>query len=384
MGITVGVFALIVVLSVFNGFEDVVISLYNSFDSDIKIQADSGKYFYPDPEKISKFKEIEGIKSISEVLEENALIKFRKNQTIATLKGINKDYLETTGLDSMVVVGEAVISYDSINYAIIGSGIAGKLGIVIFDNTTSLQIFYPKKGSSDKYYLNPEDAFNRKNIILSSIFSIQQEFDAKYIIVPLEFIRPLVSESLAVTSLEANIFDNADLKAIKKTVKKIFGAGFIVKDRYEQHDWLYKIMRSEKLMVFLILSLILIIAAFNLIGSLLMLSLEKKKDMMVLKSMGAQPGLIRKIFFFEGLLLSISSAVLGIGLGTIVCWLQMKFQLIKIASSGGTFVLEAYPVSFKATDFLWVFLIVIVLGLISSLLPARTAYKTLSIRDLHK
>jgi lipoprotein-releasing system permease protein len=261
--------------------------------------------------------------------------------------------------------------------------VAIKLDINLEDFANILYVYFPKKGNSASFYLNPERAFNARPISPGGVFAIQQDFDSRYTVVPLSFMRDLVSEPVRVTSIEVTLKNNKNTKNIKKAIKSIFGDDYKVKDRYEQHQWLYKITKSEKLVVFLILSLILVIAAFNLIGSLLMLSLEKKKDMMILKSMGAEARLIRNIFFLEGIILSLSAAIIGIALGAFVCWLQMRFGFVKI-SAGTTFVIDAYPVSFKAMDFVWVFLSALVVGLFSSWLPARTAYKELNVRDIDR
>lgn len=382
-GITVGTIALIVILSVFNGFEDVVISLYNSFDSDIRITADSQKYFEADSLLYQKIRKIEGVRNVTGVIEENVLVKSRQNQTITTLKAIDSNYISSTGIDSMMLFGDAVLQEGGNEYAIVGSGVAGKLGLNLFDNTLPMQVYFPRKGNPNAFLLAPEKAFTIMNITPAGIFSIQQDFDSKYILVPLDFMRTLVSEKQKVTAIEVSVLPRTDIRKVLNKVREITGKGFQVRDRFQQHTWLYKIMRSEKFMVFLILSLILIIAAFNLVGSLLMLSLEKKKDMMILRSMGAESHTIRNIIFFEGMMLSMFSALAGLALGALICFLQMKFQLIKLNSSG-TFVLDAYPVSMRLADFVWVFVVVLLIGFLSSWFPARSAYKELTLSDLHK
>jgi lipoprotein-releasing system permease protein len=383
LGILVGTFALIVVLSVFNGFEDVIVSLYNSFDSEIKINSVNSKYFTPDSIKLSELQRLEGIKAYTAVIEENALLKYKNNQTIAVLKGIDPNYIKNTGLDTMVRYGEPVLFDNNINYALVGTGIATKLDLNLDDFMNVLQVYFPKKGKSSAFYLNPEQAFNSKPINPGGVFSIQQDFDSKYVVVSLNFLREVVNEPIKVTSIEITLLPGTKIKDVKKNIEALYGSQFEVKDRLEQHKWLFKITRSEKLVVFLILSLILLIAAFNLIGSLLMLSLEKTKDMMVLKSMGAESKLIRNIFFIEGILLSLSAAIIGIGLGALVCWLQMKYGFVKI-NAGTTFVLNAYPVSFRFMDFVWVFIAALIVGLLSSWLPARTAYKELNVKDINQ
>ncbi len=393
IGVMVGSFALIVVLSVFNGFEELVLKLYNSFDPDIKVSPVKGKYFNPTfkdsastisfgeaSEMLSRVQDWSETNKASYTIEENALVKYKDRQTIAKIKGITPEYLPSMGVDSMIYVGNGVITQDQVPQAIVGAGVASKLDLNIYSESSSLQLYVPT-GKTSNFSFDPTDAFKRKNIQTSGIFSIQQKFDEKYILVPMDFIRELVDEEMKITGLEVNVKDKADIPAVKQRLTSMTGKNFEVKDRFEQHAWLYKIMNAEKLAVYLILSFILVIAAFNLIGALLMLVIEKKKDMAVLKSMGANSNLIMKIFFLEGIMLSSIGALLGIALGTLVCWLQMKYELIKL-NSGNTFVLNAYPVSFKLDDFILVFLTVVVLGLIASYYPARTAYKQLTVEDL--
>lgn len=383
IGITVCATALIIVLSVFNGLEDLMISLYNSFDSDIKITLEEGKYFEPDSSSIAKLKFINGFESYSEVVEEKVLLEYKSEQYIATAKGISQEYLESINLDSMIIYGEPLLKFDEINYAILGVGVASKLDIGYFDYSNLIHIYFPRK-SSGSFYLNPQSAFQRKNIIPSGVFSIQEEFDSKYILVPVDFLQEVAESIGKVTAIEANFKEGTNLKKVKSEICEIFNDNFDVKNRDEQHASLYKITRLEKYMTFLILSFILLIAAFNLVGSLLMLSLEKKKDMMVLKTMGAKAKFIKYIFFYEGILLSISSAIIGVLLGILLVWLQMTYGFIKLGGAGSTFIVDSYPVGLKGMDVLLVFLVVVVIGFISSYLPARSANKDISIKDLHK
>jgi len=383
LGITICAAALIIVLSVFNGLEDLMISLYNSFDSDFKITPIEGKYFEVDSIQNEKLVNLQDLVGFTGVIEENALIEYDETQTIATIKAISPEYLDLTGLDSMMVYGDVILQDEEFDYAILGYGVASKLDLIYFDYSKSLHIYFPKKGRGS-FILNPSSAFNSRNILPVGIFSIQEDFDSKYIIVPIDFMRKLVLQGNKVTSVEINFAKGTKLAEKKLILERIFGDNFNVKDREEQHASLYRITRLEKYMTFIILSFILLIAAFNLIGSLLMLSLEKKKDMMVLKSMGAQSGMIRKIFFYEGLLLSFSSAVIGILLGMLITWLQMQFGLVGLGGDGSTFIVDAYPVKLRGMDVLLVFVVVILIGFVSSYLPARSAQKDLTVKDLHK
>ncbi|NLJ07839.1 MAG: ABC transporter permease [Sphingobacteriales bacterium] len=382
-GITIGTMALIIVLSVFNGFEQVILSLYNSFDPDFKIVPLSGKYFQLDNDDIIKIRQMEGIVSLSQVIEENALIKYQDNQTIATLKGMSEDFLMATGLDSMIVAGDPFLEDNDNYYAVIGAGVASKLGMNTFSQSSYLQIFFPNRKQPSVFSTTPGSLFKQLNIVPSGIFQVQQDFDEKYLIVPLAFIRELVRQPEKYTSIELIVSQNTDKKAVEKQLDELLTGKAVVQNRMEQHKWLYNIMRSEKFVVYLILSFILIIAGFNLIGSLIMLSIEKKKDMMILNSMGLDKKSIYRVFFYEGMFLSLFSAVAGLLLGTLVCLIQMKFGIIKLAQ-GTTFVIDAYPVALKWMDFLWVFITVVFLGFLSSYFPAKVALKNLSLEDLNQ
>lgn len=394
IGVTVGSFALIVVLSVFNGFENVVLSLYNSFDSDLKVTPKKGKYFHPvadlpkgDTTKktvhlLDEIKQWNQVANASYVIEENVLVKYDNRQTIATMKAVAPDYVSAMGVDTMIYGGQDYLKKGETPFAIVGAGIASKISLNIYDETGKMAIFTPDQSLSG-FNLNPKKAFRKKRLKTSGIFSIQQDFDDKYFVAPLSFGRKLLNEQERVTGLEVSVKSDGMLEKVRARLKETLGTDFEVKDRYQQHAHLYQVMRFEKLAVYLILTFILIIAAFNLIGSLLMLAIEKKKDMAILKTMGAGSNAIQRIFFLEGLLLSMSGALVGLGLGSFVCWLQMKFQLITLAGNS-TFVLDAYPVDFEWLDFIAVFLTVTILGIVASYYPARVAYRQLSVKDLQQ
>ncbi len=393
VGVTVGSFALIVVLSVFNGFERTVLSLYNAFDSDLRMKPVKGKYFDPSAAGgydtasasgaqavIKKIRGWGGVVDATYVIEENVLVKNQERQAIATIKAIKPDYLSSMGIDTMLYSGEPVLQVRNQAMAIVGAGVARRLGLNVYSKNQELALYTPKNQPM-RFRLDPKEAFRRKTTGASGIFTIQQEFDDKYLVLPLGFARSLVNESHRVTALEIDKRDGANSKAIETKLKELFGDNFEVENRYQQHATLYQVMRSEKTAVYMILTFILLIAAFNLIGALLMLAIEKKKDMAILKAMGASATQIRNVFFYEGLLLSFSGALAGLGLGSIVCWVQMKYKLIKF-SAESTFVLNAFPVKFEWTDFAVVFVTVIVLGFIASYYPAKIAYRQISVEDL--
>lgn len=365
-GVAIGTMALIVVLSAFNGIEDLVLSLFNSFDPQIRITVKEGKTFDASSSVFYDIKKMDGIAHFTEVLEENVLLKYKDKQTISIIKGVSSEFIPMNRMDTMITDGEFVLNYDSVNYTVLGQGIAYNLGVNLLNYTEPIQVYAPKR--SKKTSMNPEDAFKNLSILPSGTFSIQHDFDSKYIIVPLTFARELLDYSNQVTAVEISLTQNTNTKEIQNKIQSLLGENFEVKDRYQQHDFLYKIMKSEKWAVFLILSFILIIATFNVIGSLTMLIIDKKKDLKILWNMGASTSLIRKIFFIEGLFISLSGAVIGLVAGLLVCLAQIHFKIITLQ---GSFVMEAYPIKLEVTDFVLVLLTVFIIGAFAAWLPAK-------------
>ncbi len=367
----VGTMALIIVLSVFNGFESLVKSLFNSFDPDLKITLVEGKTFNPleiDKDRIEK---LSGVIRYTEVLEETALLKYQDRQTIVTLKGVGENFEKFSGLDSMVVHGNLILERGEYDYIVLGYGVAHLLGANLNDQQEPISVFAPRRIGNFGAF--PEQAFSNRALFPSGIFSIQQDFDTRYALVPLRFAREIFDYGTEVSSIEIGLERSNGTETIKESVKQFVGQRYQVKDRYEQQELLYKIMKSEKLAIFLILSFILFIATFNIIGTLSMLILEKKKDISVLHSMGASKKLIKRIFFTEGLLITLAGALAGMFLGALVCWIQIKFGIVPLqaGSEAGTFIIDAYPVQMKVMDFLKVLLIILIIGIPASWLPAR-------------
>ena len=361
----VGTMALIIVLSVFNGFGNLVMTLYDAFDPDIKITSMVGKTFKPDSIHLEKMKNLPGVKYVNLTLEENALLRYREKQTIATIKGVSEDFLSSTKISDKLLEGSPVLQEDSNDFALIGGQIAYMLGLRTDDPIHTVGIYVPKRGGRLESTLDPDEAFTSRNIHASGIFAIQQDFDSKYVIVPLRFARELIGHNENVSALEIALQPDADLNNVLSELKKISGYGLSVKDRYQQHDFLYKIINSEKLAVFLILGFILLIATFNIIGSLTMLIIEKKKDIASLLSMGADLNLVKSIFLLEGLLISLSGAIIGLILGGLICWLQLRFGFIKLENSE-SFVVDSYPVLMQPLDFVYVFVTVFAIGALAS------------------
>jgi lipoprotein-releasing system permease protein len=376
-GVTVGTMALIIVLSVFNGLESLVRSIFNTFDPDLKITPVAGKTFIPDSASLSLLSNINGVACYSLCVEENALLRYGEKQYVATIKGVDENYAQVTGIDSSMWDGGFILrSEQGRPYAVPGIGIANYLGMRV-NFITPLNIYVPKRtGGTD---LNPEDAFIRNYILLSGIYQVEQEYDSKYVFIPIDFARELLEYKSEVTSLEIKFENDANESAVQKDVVRLFGKGFIVRNKYEQQEIFYKVMRSERIVIFFILTLILIIASFSIIGSLTMLIIEKERDIEILRSLGADNTLIRKIFIFEGWLISIIGAIAGILLGFAVCWIQQKYGILRLQSD--SLIVNAYPVVMKIKDFIIVPVTVLVIGFWAAWYPVRFLTKKYLTRN---
>lgn len=373
VGVGIGAMALIIVLSVFNGFDKLVISLFSSFNSSIQITPSHGKTFSLKSLPIDKIKRIPGIAYITEVIEEDALMKYKDNQSIVTIKGVSEAYKKMSGLDSMIVEGTFTLQDGNQDFAIVGNGVAATLGLNLQDYLNPIFVFVPRRDAS--FSGGFENAFNSEVIFPSGFFQIQYEYDIKYAIMPLRFVKKILVYDDERTSLEIDLVKEADQKKIQKQIEMIAGKDFIVKNRYQQQEILYQIMISEKNYIFLILTLILIIATFNVIGTLSMLILDKKKDIAVLQSMGANQLMVRLIFLFEGLLISFIGALSGLILGAIVCWAQIRFGFVRLGSADSSFIVSSYPVDIQIGDFIMVFLTVMTIGLLAAWYPVYNIKK---------
>ena len=366
-GVALGTIALVVVLSVFNGIDSLVKSLFSSFDPDLKITVTEGKTFDPNVLDMDAIKKIEDVALWATVLEENAMLKYTNRQGIATVKGVSDNYPYVTGLDSLIINGNMTLKNDGFNYAIVGLGVASDLGIGL-TFTDPIQIFSAKKGS--QVSMNINNAFNRSYIYPSGIFSVQEQIDVKYILTPLDFARKLFDEPVNVSAIEIKLKSNADVNEIQRNIQDIVGEKFHVKNKYQQHELIYRVMNSEKWAIFLILTFILIIASFNILGSLSMLIIDKKDDIDILKSMGASYEIIKRIFLFEGWLISFLGAVSGIIFGVIICFVQIQFAIIKFPGNG-SFAVPAYPVEIHPSNIILIFITVLFIGFLAAWYPVR-------------
>ncbi len=366
-GVAIGTMVLITVLSVFNGFDSIIKSLYNSFDPELKITIAEGKTFDPGMYSFDEIKKNTSVEYYSEVLEENVLLRYGDRQHIATVKGVDGQYHRVTGVDSMMVDGVYSLWDGERPMAVVGLGVAYHLAIGL-NFLNPINIYVIRRGGNIS--MNPERAIKRRFIFPSGMFSIEQEINSRYLLVPLAFARELLQHSTEVSAIELKLEEDCDGDLVQQEIQGILGDKFLVKNRNEQNELFYRIMKSEKWAIFFILSFILVIASFNVIGSLTMLILDKKNDITTLDSMGASASLIKRIFLLEGWMISISGAVIGLILGSLISWLQAKYGLIKLSGSG-SFIIDAYPVVFQLQDVAKVFLTVIAIGFLAAWIPVR-------------
>jgi lipoprotein-releasing system permease protein len=365
IGVTIGTFALIVLLSAFNGLESWVVSLYDSFDSDFKIEAVDRKFFNEKEIDLKALKEISAISFITPVIEENGLVRYRERQYLATFKGVGNAYSKHTGIDSMMVAGDFDLQYGNKPAAVAGAGVAFALTLNVNDSFYPMQLYVPKRNAG--YTLNPEEAFHNDIIFATGIFQIQPEFDNKYIIIPIDYARNLFDRVEELSSLEIAVKPNSNVKKTQANIQQILGERFKVSNRFEQHQLLYKIINAEKWAVYLILTFILIIATFNIIGSLTMLIVEKSDDIIILRNLGADESMLKRIFFIEGLMISLTGSLLGLLIGFAAIFFQIKYEWVKIVDD------MPYPMQVKVTDVLFVLLTVIIIGAFSAWIPAGKA-----------
>jgi lipoprotein-releasing system permease protein len=371
-GITLGTMALIIVLSLFNGLDHMIRSLFGSFDPDIKITAVEGKTFKADSIFLGRVKTVPGTAVWCQVLEDNALLKYRDRQAIATIKGVGPEFTKVSGIDSLLEDGEIHFEAGQTPLGVIGKELANELGIGL-NFINPINLYVPKR--SAHILLNPLQAVNHRYLFPSAVFAVQQEYDSKYLIVPLDFARDFFDyRSGEVSALEVSVTDNRMTGDIIKKLQSILGKEFKITDRLGQHADIYRVMSSEKWAIFLILGFILMVASFNTISSLTLLMLEKKSDMQILRGMGTSQVKIRQVFLWEGLLVTGIGMVIGLLLGACFCWLQQQFGIIRFPETG-SFVVNVYPVRMLVSDFLLVMLLVGVIGYLAAWVPLRVMKK---------
>lgn len=367
--------ALIIILSVFNGFEEVVLKMFNTITPHLVIAPAKGKTFDPNAIYFKQLKKDQAIYSYTEVLSENALLRYNDKQSVGLVKGVSADYLKNKSLDTITKVGKFVIHNSEGANAVIGSAIQNYLMVNPNDTFTQLQIYSPKKDIVASS-VNPADDFTALYIPVSGIFEVQQDFD-NLAIVPLSFARKLLQEETNISSIEINLKKGVNADDFKLKIQDRLGVQFVVKDRIEQNKALYNILSTEKWAVYIILTFIVIIAIFNIIGSLTMLVIDKMKDIAILSGLGAGKKLIKRIFLFEGMMITMAGCIFGLIVGLLFCLAQQKLGMIKM-SEENLMMSNAYPIGLKWKDFLLVFITVSVFSFVASALSSNLSVKNIN------
>ncbi len=379
--VAVGTMALIVVLSVFNGMEDLFFGLHSKFNPDLQIALSKGKSFECDKIFLEKIRQVKGVKVVSEIIEDNALLKYKQTQMVVTIKGVSENYATQSRIANTILYHRLddkdkkagfVIDDDEQMYAIIGREIAYYMSISVKNEFDMLQFWYPKRLQKiNLSSTNPEKNFHIKNIFAGGIFTLESNYDSKYVFVPIRFAEKLLDYQGKRTSLEVKINDNESLETVQNRLKKFLGNKFTVKTNREQQAHFLRALKIEKFFMYITLSFILGVASFNIFFALMMLAIDKKKDLAILSAMGAEDITLQKIFFFEGIIIAISGAIVGMFLGIGLCVLQQVFGFITLGTS--TTIVSAYPVRIDGIDIFYTFLSVTIITILASFYPALKA-----------
>ncbi len=378
-GVAFATAALIIVLSVFNGLEGLLRSLYGSFDPQLKIEAAKGKSFEINAALIAKVKSIPGVEIVTEVIEDYAYVRYRDADLIVTIKGVSGNFIDHHRLDDHVDEGKLKLYENGINYAIVGRGVKYALSINLDDDFNLLQVFYIKNLKFSPS-LDPSRLYSHQAIKPGAVFSIEKNYDENYIFLPLEFVRELMDYGNKRTALEVKTTGTSDTKIIQDEIKQKLGESFIVLTNEEQHRDLYRLLKIEKLFTFLALSMLITIGSINIFFSLMMLAIDKKKDISILTAVGAGQNLIRKIFLTEGALISFIGAATGLILGGLICWMQDRFGLVSMGMENA--VVPDYPVKMKWIDFVSTSGVIVFITFLVSIYPASRAAKFYSADQL--
>ena len=370
VGIAIGTAALVLVLSVFNGFENLVLDMYNVFDPHIKITSAEGKNFQ-NKKIIDLLLLEEEINVFSSVLEEKVLVEYNKKQYLATIKGVDTNYNKLTNFDSILVNGDYIDNFQKTNVAVVGRGVAYYLSMNIGSFFENMTIYLPNRNS--KNMLKIENAFVSSSISPVGIFGVQQEIDSKYIITPISFVQNLIQKQQYVSAIEINLKEKSKMLDFQKMLSEELGEKYLIKNQYQQQDFLFKILNTERLVVLLILIFIMIISAFNIISSLAVLIIDKKNDIDQLNNLGLDKQSIRKVFTYKSMLGVLSGSFFGLLFGFSLAYLQQEFGFVKMGE--GSFVIDAYPVKILLKDLIFIQIIVLMIGFVASLLTSRLMLK---------
>lgn len=368
LGIMVSAAALIIVLSVFNGMQGMIGGWFNAFNPDFEITIKEGKSFAVDSFPKEQIAQLPEVKHVSEIVSDMVLATYDDRQELIRLKGVDRTYSTRNDYGKMLIDGTFDLWRGEQPCAVLGTIIAGKF-IIQLNNYDLVKLYYPKR--TKKNLANPAEAFNTLYLYPTGVFCTNTSYDEDYVFCPIEFARELMRYEGEVTAIEVQLHDHVNVDKCQDNIKKIAGPEFNVRNKYEQEESLFKTMKSERMVTFVILAFILLVAAFNIIGSLGMLIMEKQNDTNTLRTMGASNALIQRIFLYEGLSTSLLGGLLGLLLGSIICILQQTLHIVKLGGQGSNYIISYYPVDMHATDFLLVLATILVISLITSIIPAK-------------
>ena len=371
VGVAFGTAALLCTLSVFNGFHDLIGSLYTAFDPEVKIVAAKGKSFAADDPALEAVRRLPEVEVASASYTDNALILFRGNPQVITLKGVDDHFERVTGIRSILYPENGTYQLESagLSYGIPGIGLASMMGSVDYG---SIQICAPTRGERINL-ANPAASFNAEDLYSSGVcFAVsQKQYDEAYMIAPLAFAQRLFEHEGTLTSLELKLKPSADPEQALRRIRQTLGSGFKALNRAEQQEDTFNVMNIEKTMAYFFLTFILLVACFNIVGTVSMLMIDKRADVVTLRSLGADEGLIFRIFLCEGSMISFLGAVAGTLLGLLICYLPQPFGLLSLGGSSGNFIIDAYPVSIHPSDVVIVFFTVLIVGFLAVLYPVK-------------
>ena len=372
-GVAIATAALVCILSVFNGFEEMVAGLFTAFDPELKVVPTEGKYMAADEEELELLRKNERIAVYTEVIEDNALLMMNNRQVMVTIKGVDDNFEDLTNINS-ILYGDGVFELhaDVLDYGVAGVSVLQQLGVSV-DFDEPIKVFAPRSGERIDM-ADPRESFNEEELYSPNVgFMVKQgKYDAHYVIAGIGFARRLFERQGYVTAIELRLKPKANVASVKSELKSLLGPKYEVLDRYEQQESTFKIMKIEKLISYIFLTFILMIACFNIIGSLSMLIIEKKDDAVTLRNLGANSRQISGIFMLEGRMISMLGATVGIVIGLILCLIQQEYEVVRFGSQEGAYIIDAYPVSVHAWDVVLVFVTVVVVGFVSVWYPVKS------------
>ena len=379
LGIAVSSAALIVVLSVFNGMQEMIGGWFNAFNPDFEITLVEGKSFEVDSFPKAKIEQLPEVAAVSEVVSDMVLTTYQERQELLRIKGVDTHYKDRNHYEDMLIDGTFDFYRGDQPCAVIGTVAAGKL-LIQLNSYDRLKLYYPKR--TKKNLANPTDAFNTQYLYPTGVFSTNTNYDQEYVFCPIEFARELMMYEGQVTSIEVQLKNLSDYQKVQSKIQAIVGDKYKIQNKYQQEASLFKTMQSEKLVIYVILAFILLVAAFNIIGSLGMLILEKQSDTAILRSMGATQGLVQRVFLYEGMATSLLGGLGGMVLGAIICFIQQTFHIVKLGGAGSSYLIQYYPVQMHVLDFVIVLVTILLISLLTSFLPAQKLKKSLQNNNL--